>query len=388
MAEPKVTIVTPSINQARLLVFGYLPPPIHGVSIAYQALLRSPFARQFDVSFINLNVVRDYRELEVFHWRKLARLGRLIGTEWWRLTSQRFDFAFYPISINRNAFLKDALLLAIVRAFRVPVVVYGHGNNLPEFRNQSPRWLQRLIDWTIRGAVAATVPGKNLRFNFLDYLREDQVFSVPYGVEVPATLPPVVKPAGRFTVLYLGNLVREKGVFAILDAIPLVRARCPEAYFLFAGAWWNARDRVEAERMVQDRGLASVVEFTGAVTGAAKWEAISRGDVLAFPTFHRYETFGQVLPEAMSVGLPVIATRRAAIPEIVEEGVNGLFVAEKDAADLAEKILTLAGDPALRARMGEANRQKYASYYTVEHYGQRMAAVFDELLARRQRATR
>ena len=102
MAEPKVTIVTPSINQARLLVFGYLPPPIHGVSIAYQALLRSPFARQFDVSFINLNVVRDYRELEVFHWRKLARLGRLIGTEWWRLTSQRFDFAFYPISINRS----------------------------------------------------------------------------------------------------------------------------------------------------------------------------------------------------------------------------------------------------------------------------------------------
>ncbi|MGA2139362.1 MAG: glycosyltransferase [Verrucomicrobiia bacterium] len=375
-------------QRPRVLVLGYLPPPIHGVSIAYQALLRSPFARQFDVSFMNLNVVRDYRELEVFHWRKLARLGRLIGTEWWRLTSQGFDFAFYPISVNRNAFLKDALMLAIVRAFRVPVVLYGHGNNLPEFRDQSPRWLQRVIDWTIRGAVAATVPGRNLRFNFLGHLREDQVFAVPYGIEVPATLPPVVKPSGRFTVLYLGNLVREKGAFVILDAIPLVRARCPEAYFVFAGAWWNAQDRVEAERMVQDRGLASVVEFTGAVTGAAKWEAICRGDVMVFPTFYHYETFGQVLPEAMGVGLPVIATRRAAIPEIVEEGVNGLFVAEKDAGDLAEKIVTLANDPALRARMAEANRRKYASFYTVEHYGQRMAAVFEELLARRRRATR
>lgn len=65
---------------------------------------------------------------------------------------------------------------------------------------------------------------------------------------------------------------------------------------------------------------------------------------------------------------------------------NGLFVAEQDANDLAEKIVALANDPALRVRMGEANRQKYASYYTVEHYGQRMAGVFDELLTRRTRS--
>ena len=104
-----------------------------------------------------------------------------------------------------------------------------------------------------------------------------------------------------------------------------------------------------------------------------------------FPTFYHYETFGQVLLEAMGVGLPVIATRRAAIPEIVEEGVNGLFVAEQNPGDLAEKIVALANDPALRARMAKANRRKYAGFYTVEHYGQRMAAVFEELLARQKR---
>jgi len=107
--------------------------------------------------------------------------------------------------------------------------------------------------------------------------------------------------------------------------------------------------------------------------------------VLVFPTYFRYETLGQVLLEAMGAGLPVIATRRAAIPEIVEEGVNGLFVAEQDARDLAEKIVTLANDPSLRARMSEANKQKYANFYTIEHYGQRMAAVFDELVARKKR---
>jgi glycosyltransferase involved in cell wall biosynthesis len=120
------------------------------------------------------------------------------------------------------------------------------------------------------------------------------------------------------------------------------------------------------------------------VSGDQKWEVVSRGDVLVFPTFFRYETFGQVLLEAMGAGLPVITTRRAAIPEIVEEGVNGLFVAEQDSADLAEKIVALANDPVLRTRMGEVNKQKYANFYTVEHYGQRVAAVFDELLQRRE----
>jgi glycosyltransferase involved in cell wall biosynthesis/GT2 family glycosyltransferase len=372
-------------HQPRLLVFGYLPPPIYGPAITYQALLRSSFPERFDVSFVNLNVVRDYRELQVFHWRKLALLGRQIGLELWHLATQRFEFVFYPVSLNRNAFLKDVLFLAIARAFRAPIVLYGHGNHLPEFRDESPGWLQGLIDWAIRGAVAATVPGKNLRFNFLNHLRDDQVFAVPNGIEVPAPLPAAAKQPGRFTVLYLGNLVREKGVFAILDAIPLARARCPGAHFVFAGAWWSASDGAEADRLVRDRNLSSCVEFTGMVTGTRKWEIVSQGDVLVFPTFYHPETLGQVLLEAMGAGLPVITTRRAAIPEIVEEGVNGLFVAEQNPGDLAEKIVTLANDPALRARMAEANRRKYASFYTVEHYGQRMAAVFDELLARRQR---
>jgi glycosyltransferase involved in cell wall biosynthesis len=368
--------------QPRLLIFGYLPPPIYGPAITYQALLRSSFPERFDVTFIDMTVIRDYRELEVFQWRKLGLLGRQIASECYQLTSQHFDFVFYPISLNRNAFLKDAVFLAIARMFRVPIVLYGHGNNLPEFRDKSPRWLQRLIDWTIHGAVAATVPGKALKFNFLKQLREDQVFAVPNGIEVPSAPPAAMKPPGRFTVLYLGNLVREKGVFVILDAIPLVRERCPEAHFVFAGAWWSEADRVKAEQLIREHNLSAVVEFSGTVTGARKWEIIAQGDVLVFPTFFHYETLGQVLLEAMGVGLPLIATRRAAIPEIIDEGVNGLFVSEQDPRDLAEKVITLAHDPALRARMGEANKQKYANYYTIEHYGQRMAAVFDELLTR------
>jgi glycosyltransferase involved in cell wall biosynthesis len=108
-------------------------------------------------------------------------------------------------------------------------------------------------------------------------------------------------------------------------------------------------------------------------------------DILTFPTFYYYETMGAVLPEAMQARLPVIATRRASIPEIVEEGVHGLLINEQDSADLAAKILKLADDPALREKMGAAGRIRFDSYYTHEHYGRRMIGVFEQLAARRGR---
>jgi glycosyltransferase involved in cell wall biosynthesis len=63
--------------------------------------------------------------------------------------------------------------------------------------------------------------------------------------------------------------------------------------------------------------------------------------------------------------------------------VNGLFVEEQDPAQLGEKILQLAGDPAMRARMGRANREKFEGAYTHRHFGRRIIAVFDALLVSR-----
>lgn len=363
-------------------MLGFLPPPIYGPAVTYAALLQSPFVQRFDVTFINLSVVRDYRELERFRVSKLMRLVRQLTQMLSRLLLERFDFVFYPLSFNRQAFLKDVVFLSLARLFGVPIVLYGHGNGLPEFRTQSPGWLRWLIDRSVRWAIAAVVPGEALRRNFLGHLRPEQVFAVTNGVPVPAELPQVHKRADRCTVLYLGNLVREKGVFVILQAIPAVLRRCPHAHFVFAGAWWRDSDREEAQRWIAEQGLQEHVEFCGSVTGRRKWEIVAQSDLLVFPTYYAYETLGQVLLEAMGVGLPVITTRRAAIPEIVEEGVNGLFVAEQDAADLAAKIIRLINDPATRQRMGAANRQKYAAHYTVERYGERMAAVFEELARR------
>lgn len=366
-------------------MIGYLPPPFFGPSTTYTALLRSEFPQRFDVTFLDITVAKHVRDLEHFRIGKLFKMLRFLLRECWLLATHRFDFACALVSVNRNAFIKDAALLGLARAFGVPTVLYAHGNNIPDFHDRSKPWMQRLIAHTCRQAAGAIVLGESLRFNFDRWLPQERIFVVPTGFVPMYAIPTASKQPGVVTVVYLGLMLREKGVFVLLEAADRIAKQRRDIRFTFMGAWFHAEEEVAARQFVADHQIGSQVTFLGPVSNEVKWQTLVNSDILTFPTFYYYETMGAVLPEAMQARLPVIATRRASIPEIVEEGVHGLLINEQDSADLAAKILKLADDPALREKMGAAGRIRFDSYYTHEHYGRRMIGVFEQLAARRGR---
>ena len=102
-------------------------------------------------------------------------------------------------------------------------------------------------------------------------------------------------------------------------------------------------------------------------------------DVFFYPS--RHEGLGSVLLDAMAFGLPIVATRVGGIPEIVEDGANG-SLCEVDDLDAQERaLLALAGDPALRQRIGEVNRRKAENFRPAE-MARAYAAIYRQLLNR------
>jgi glycosyltransferase involved in cell wall biosynthesis len=257
----------------------------------------------------------------------------------------------------------------------VPVLLYAHGTGLATFRaTLSPRW-QRAFDRLISRSAGVIVLAECLREDFAGLLPADRIHVAWPGVEPQAELP-ARRPHADLRVVYLGALIPAKGVLDLIRAFPMVRERQPTATLTLAGDWVAAAVAREAQEFIQAQGVERAVTFAGRVSGLAKWELLCDADVFVVPVHSAKESFGLVMLEAMQAGLPIVATRGGARSEVLVEGVNALFAAEQNPADLADAIARLLADAPLRERMGRANRERFLQMFTHEQYGQRMVEVF------------
>jgi glycosyltransferase involved in cell wall biosynthesis len=178
-----------------------------------------------------------------------------------------------------------------------------------------------------------------------------------HGLSQQAARRSLELPPDEPVVLYAGRLLRIKGVHHLLGAFPRVLARFPLARLLIVGDGEEGQDLQTSARRL---GLGPRVAFLGSLPHEDVIRCMRAADVFVLPSL--VESFGIVLLEAMSCGLPVVASRVMGIPYLVEDGLNGFLVPPTDEEVLADRITALLSDPDLRARMREQNRSKAAAY--------------------------
>ncbi len=194
-----------------------------------------------------------------------------------------------------------------------------------------------------------------------------------WGVEVdefsPQPAPRYNEPAqGRGqTILFVGRLVPEKGIFILLEAFARLRQKIAKARLVVVG---DGPARRAVEGRVRELDLQQVVTLTGAVKNRALLDFFRAADVFAAPSLTTpkwAEQVGMSALQALACGVPVVTTRSGAIPEYVPDGVAGWLVAENDARALADALTQLLTDETLRSDMGRAARE-----YALEHYAARV----------------
>jgi glycosyltransferase involved in cell wall biosynthesis len=126
---------------------------------------------------------------------------------------------------------------------------------------------------------------------------------------------------------------------------------------------------------VEELGLAEAVLLPGR-TEIRDW--LARADVFVHTS--RWEGFGIVLLEAMLAGLPVVATRVSAVPEVVVDGETGALAEAGDVEGVARELGALLGDPELAQRLGEAGRARARTQFSVERMTTRTIDVYRDVL--------
>jgi colanic acid/amylovoran biosynthesis glycosyltransferase len=136
--------------------------------------------------------------------------------------------------------------------------------------------------------------------------------------------------------------------------------------------------------LAADLGIADRVAFEGRQGQEGVREGLARSDVLVAASVTAAdgdeEGIPNVLKEAMASGMPVLGTRHAGIPELVEDGVSGWLVPERNEPALAEALVRLASEPERWAAMGRAGRAKIEREYDIDRLNDRFAGMLGTLI--------
>ncbi|MFA5110387.1 MAG: glycosyltransferase family 4 protein [Desulfobaccales bacterium] len=188
------------------------------------------------------------------------------------------------------------------------------------------------------------------------------------------------------TVLFAGKLRESKGVHILAAAMERVWQAVPGAVLALVGGTEYGRGRTMRETpfLTQLRRRLAAAEgrvvLTGFVAPERMPQAYLLGDVFVGPS-QIEEGLGLVFLEAAAAGLPIIASRRGGIPEVVRQGFNGLLLDRKDdAEELAGKILGLLGNAELRKQLGQQGRAWVSAEFSWKTIAQQLEQLYDEVL--------
>lgn len=186
-------------------------------------------------------------------------------------------------------------------------------------------------------------------------------------------LPPR-KPDGKGrTLVCVGRLSPEKGQAGLLEAFAELRGRHRDLELRLVG---SGPDRQALEALAADLGVSDRITFLGRLTETDTLAEIARSDILVLPSF--MEGLPIVLMEAMALGVPVVASRVAGIPELVADGTGGLLFTPSRWDELALCIERLLTDDALRDSIVEQGKRKVADEFDAQKSAEMVAALFDK----------
>ena len=180
---------------------------------------------------------------------------------------------------------------------------------------------------------------------------------------------------GKTKILCVANYIPRKGTIHLIEALAQIE-RQDFTLDLVGNRKNNSSYYNQLKNAVEKLKLTEFVVFHDGSDQENIKHLYSCADIFILPSFK--ETFGIVFLEAMHYGLPIITTNVSAIPELVEEGKNGLLVSPGDSQALAKAITKLMANPNLIKQMGEAGRKKVATSYYWEQTCSQFFSIIQE----------
>ena len=353
---------------------------VSGSELHLLTLLPALRSRGIDARFLGLDVPgtdtpRFYRELEAVgvpseHVRCTTDLDPRMAASVVK-TVRRIQ----PDLLHTHLVHGDIYGSIASSATRVPFVSTRHNDDrylLGPFRH-----VDRLFARRARRIIAISDAVRD----FLERagLPREKLLTIHYGLDAPPQTPSERTPSELGIpptvplLLAIGRLIAQKDHATLLHAFAQTHAEHPSSVLAILG---SGPLEARTSALVRQLRLDDAVLLPGRIA-IRDW--LERADVFVHTS--RWEGFGIVLLEAMLAGLPVVATRVSAVPEVVADGGTGILVGPGDVAGVSAGLASLLADPARATALGQAGLARARSLFSVDRMTDATVAVYDTAVA-------
>lgn len=358
----------------RILFILHLPPPVHGAAMVGQSIRESGMvADAFDARFVNLSASVSLSEVGRVSLKKLSFLFRLLRQVRKEIRDFRPDLVYLTPTTSGPGLVKDCLTVRSIRKRGSRVVLHFHNKGVSALQDRFPYgFLYR----SLFKEAKVILLSERLYSDVERFVAREDVFFCPNGIDGVDVQRREKQSVPE--VLFLSNLLPDKGVVDLLDACKILVDRGFRFSCRFVGAPSAGLSGEDLARLAEDRNLQSVIRFEGPLYGAGKLEALAEADMLVHPT--RNDSFPLVILEAMAAGLAVVSTREGGIPDEVEDGITGILCDKENPSGLADAVGKLLEQPDVCREMGNAGRSRYEKLFTKTAFERRFVEILKRLV--------
>jgi len=355
--------------------------------------LRSDVAKTFDIIQVNSDLIGKLSRRGVMRIiMNLANAVLLPFVVVWRIVLKR-PSVVHICTNSFGGFYEKGVLGIVARLLGRRVVMHIHGGGFGKFHANSSRlgkWMiRRLLFMSHRIAVLS----EQMQETVLAIgMPQERIRIIENAVLVPKasiwdnardkSKPPDNPAPAAVTVIFLNRINIEKGVKEFIGAAGDICRENSQIQCLMYGPETAICQELRSE--IDGMNMSGQIKLPGAVTGPEKEDAYMSADIYVLPSHVEGMPVG--LLEAMSYGLPCIASSVGGIPSVIDHRVNGVLIEPQDTAGLRNALTTLIADPALRRSLGTQARKTVETKFSWRGSARKFVSMYNELIFEKETA--
>ena len=364
----------------KILFIMHMPPPVHGAAVVGQNIHDSKLINDtFCCKYINPSASTSVAEVGKVSFKKIVFLLKLIFNICSTIKTFKPDICYYTPTADGWGIFRDALTIQCMRwAGAKKIILHMHNKGVAAY---STKPFSKIAYKTIYRGNKVILLAKELKADIAQYVSDSQIVYCPNGMpetissnKIDQILSDRTSINQKAKLLYLSNMMTEKGIWVLLEACKLLKNDKFNFECNFVGNWGDT-NKEEFSHKINEYNLEDCVKVNGPKYGKDKLPYLENANIFIFPTFYHGETFGLVILEAMEYAIPCISTYEGGIPSIITNNENGLLVHQKNVKELYEKIKFLIQNPDIAKTMGMKGRQTYLSSFTLSVFEKRIKDI-------------